>query len=75
VPLHSPPSPRPRHDQLPESTAKKLGLVIDLDTCDRCRPAPPAVKEWNAGGYSAPLTDQDAHGSDPTDMAQSRAFL
>ncbi len=50
---------------LPETTAKKLGLVIDLDTCVGCQACATSCKEWNAGGYSAPLTDQDAHGSDP----------
>ena len=50
---------------LPESTGKKLGLVIDLDTCVGCQACATSCKEWNAGGYSAPLTDQDAHGSDP----------
>ena len=50
---------------LPETTGKKLGLVIDLDTCVGCQACATSCKEWNAGGYSAPLTDQDAHGSDP----------
>src|SRR5258708_12585401 len=50
---------------LPETTPKKLGLVIDLDTCVGCQACATSCKEWNAGGYSAPLTDQDAHGSDP----------
>ena len=50
---------------LPENTGKKLGLVIDLDTCVGCQACATSCKEWNAGGYSAPLSDQDAHGSDP----------
>ena len=50
---------------LPASTDKKLGLVIDLDTCVGCHACATSCKEWNAGGYSAPLTDQDAHGRDP----------
>ena len=47
------------------STEKKLGLVIDLDTCVGCQACATSCKEWNAGGYSAPLTDQDPHGGDP----------
>ena len=50
---------------LPASTGKKLGLVIDLDTCVGCHACATSCKEWNAQGYSAPLTDQDAHGADP----------
>ena len=50
---------------LPPSGAKKLGLVIDLDTCVGCHACATSCKEWNAVGYSAPLTDQDAHGADP----------
>ena len=50
---------------LPGSTAKKLGLVIDLDTCVGCHACATSCKEWNTGGYSAPLTDQDAYGGDP----------
>ena len=46
---------------LPSSTAKKLGLVIDLDTCVGCHACATSCKEWNSGGYSAPLTDQDAY--------------
>ncbi len=50
---------------LPAATEKKLGLVIDLDTCVGCHACATSCKEWNASGYSAPLTDQDAHGRDP----------
>jgi len=50
---------------LPSSTGKKLGLVIDLDTCVGCHACATSCKEWNSGGYSAPLTDQDAYGRDP----------
>ena len=44
---------------------KKLGLVIDLDTCVGCQACATSCKEWNSGGYSAPLTDQDPYGADP----------
>ena len=50
---------------LPATTAKKLGLVIDLDTCVGCQACATSCKEWNTGGYSAPLTDQDPYGADP----------
>ena len=40
---------------LPEPTAKKLGLVIDLDTCVGCHACATSCKEWNAGGIAGPL--------------------
>ena len=50
---------------LPSSTGQKLGLVIDLDTCVGCQACATSCKEWNTGGYSAPLTDADPYGADP----------
>ncbi|MGI9424713.1 MAG: 4Fe-4S dicluster domain-containing protein, partial [Hyphomicrobiaceae bacterium] len=50
---------------LPETTGKKLGLVIDLDTCVGCQACATSCKEWNTGGYSAPLSDRDPYGDDP----------
>ena len=50
---------------LPKSTRKKLGLVIDLDTCVGCHACAVSCKEWNAGGHSAPLTDLNAYGKNP----------
>lgn len=44
---------------------KKLGLVIDLDICVGCHACAVSCKEWNTGGHSAPLTDQDPYGADP----------
>ncbi len=55
---------------LPGETPKKLGLVIDLDTCVGCHACVTSCKEWNTGGYSAPLSDHDPYGADP-----SGAFL
>jgi hypothetical protein len=55
---------------LPKTTGKKLGLVIDLDTCVGCQACVTSCKEWNTGGYSAPLSDHDPYGADP-----SGAFL
>ncbi len=50
--------------QLPTHTAKKLGLVIDLDTCVGCQACVTACKGWNDQGYGVPLSDQ-------TPMAQT----
>jgi len=62
--------------QLPASTAKKLGLVIDLDTCVGCHACVISCKGWNTENYGAPLSDQDAYGADPSGhLPQPRAFL
>ena len=45
--------------------AKKLGLVIDLDTCVGCHACAVNCKEWNTGGHSAPLTDLGPYGDSP----------
>ena len=50
---------------LPATTDKKLGLVIDLDICVGCHACATSCKEWNTGGYSAPLSDQEPYGADP----------
>ena len=52
--------------QLPARTEKKLGLVIDLDTCVGCHACVTACKGWNDANYGAPLSDQDAYGADPS---------
>ena len=44
---------------------KKLGLVIDLDTCVGCHACATSCKEWNAGGIAGPLTDERPYGKDP----------
>jgi len=51
---------------LPAHTEKKLGLVIDLDTCVGCHACAVSCKEWNAGGHSAPLPDTDPYGENPS---------
>lgn len=51
--------------QLPAQTQKKLGLVIDLDTCVGCHACVIACKGWNTENYGAPLSDMDAYGADP----------
>ena len=51
---------------LPPPSPKKLGLVIDLDTCVGCHACAVACKEWNAGGFAAPLPDEKPYGEHPT---------
>jgi Fe-S-cluster-containing dehydrogenase component len=46
---------------LPAPGAKKLGLVIDLDTCVGCQACATNCKEWNASGHSAPLPDTNPY--------------
>ncbi len=47
---------------LPErAPEKRLGLVIDLDTCVGCHACAVNCKEWNTGGYHAPLTDEQPY--------------
>ena len=46
----------------PRPTPKRLGLVIDLDTCVGCNACVTSCKEWNTGGYHAPLTDLNPYG-------------
>lgn len=50
---------------LPERTERKLGLVIDLDTCVGCHACVISCKGWNTENYGAPLSDMDAYGPDP----------
>jgi Fe-S-cluster-containing dehydrogenase component len=50
---------------LPKETKARLGLVIDLDTCVGCHACAVNCKEWNAGGHSGPLTDEDPYGAAP----------
>ena len=50
---------------LPPPSKKKLGLVIDLDTCVGCHACAVACKEWNDGGRFGPLPDNDPYGAEP----------
>jgi Fe-S-cluster-containing dehydrogenase component len=51
---------------LPAPPAKKLGLVIDLDTCVGCHACAVACKQWNDIGAFGALSDEDAYGSQPS---------
>ncbi len=51
--------------QLPATTTRKLGLVIDLDTCVGCHACVISCKGWNTENYGAPLADQDPYGANP----------
>ena len=59
---------------LPTQTDKKLGLVIDLDTCVGCQACVTACKEWNTGGHMAPLTDTDAFARTWPDWSATNAI-
>jgi len=48
---------------LPTDTPRKMGLVIDLDTCVGCHACAVNCKEWNTGSQGAPLSDQDPYGA------------
>ncbi len=48
---------------LPTSTDRKLGLVIDLDTCVGCHACVISCKGWNTENYGAPLSDQNPYGA------------
>ena len=50
---------------LPPPSKKKLGLVIDLDTCVGCHACATSCKEWNAAGIAGPLTDERPYGKEP----------
>ncbi len=60
--------------RLPDRTEKKLGLVIDLDTCVGCHGCVTACKGWNTQNYGAPLSDVDAYGADPSGTFLNRVF-
>ena len=51
---------------LPANTPKKLGLVIDLDTCVGCQACATSCKEWNTqSAVAGPLSDEQPYGTDP----------
>ncbi|MBK8457587.1 MAG: 4Fe-4S dicluster domain-containing protein [Phyllobacteriaceae bacterium] len=60
---------------LPQSPGqKRLGLVIDLDTCVGCHACATNCKEWNTSGHSAPLTDLNAYQAEQRGVWFNRVF-
>ncbi len=53
---------------LPPPSMKKLGLVIDLDTCVGCHACAVSCKQWNAGGDVGTHTDAQHYGKEPSDV-------
>jgi len=49
---------------LPEATERRLGLVIDLDSCVGCHACAVACKQWNTTGVVAPLSDMTPYGAE-----------
>jgi Fe-S-cluster-containing dehydrogenase component len=49
-----------------QPSPRKLGLVIDLDTCVGCQACVVNCKEWNTQGYPAPLSDVEPYGVHPS---------
>ncbi len=60
---------------LPPCGEVKLGLVIDLDTCVGCHACVTSCKEWNTGGYGAPLSDLNAYGPEPEGAFLNRVHM
>ena len=56
---------------LPPPSTKKLGLVIDLDTCVGCQACATGCKQWNSGGMAGPFGIVRLH--DFRDWAQRQA--
>ncbi|WP_305067723.1 4Fe-4S dicluster domain-containing protein [Luteimonas suaedae] len=57
---------------LPPPSKKKMGLVIDLDTCVGCHACATSCKEWNAGGIAGPLVDEQPYGKAPSGVWLNR---
>ena len=56
------------------TTDRRLGLVIDLDTCVGCHACATNCKEWNTSGHSAPLTDINAYQAEQRGVWFNRVF-
>lgn len=50
----------------PQTLARQLALVIDLNVCVGCHACVTSCKEWNTSGSAGPLVDQNAYGANPT---------
>ena len=57
-----------------QSGDRRLGLVIDLDTCVGCHACATNCKEWNTSGHSAPLTDVNAYQAEQRGVWFNRVF-
>jgi len=57
-----------------EAGKKKLGLLIDLDTCVGCHACATNCKEWNTSGHSGPLTDINAYQAEQRGVWFNRIF-
>jgi Fe-S-cluster-containing dehydrogenase component len=57
-----------------EAGPKRLGLVIDLDTCVGCHACATSCKEWNTGAHSAPLTDVNSYQAGQRGVWFNRVF-
>ena len=60
---------------LPDKTERKLGLVIDLDTCVGCHACVISCKGWNTENYGSPLADVDAYGENPVGTFLNRNLV
>jgi Fe-S-cluster-containing dehydrogenase component len=49
----------------PDPSPRRLGLVIDLDTCVGCQACVVSCKQWNTGGHPGPLSDVAPYGREP----------
>ncbi len=47
-------------------SAKRLGLVIDLDTCVGCQACVVHCKEWNTSSGASALSDTEPYGEEPS---------
>ena len=47
-------------------SARRMGLVIDLDTCVGCQACVVHCKEWNTSSNLSPLSDTDPYGLEPS---------
>ncbi|MES2187053.1 MAG: 4Fe-4S dicluster domain-containing protein [Pseudomonadota bacterium] len=52
--------------QAPETLAKQLALVIDLNICVGCHACVTSCKEWNSGGAAGPMSDDAPYGERPS---------
>ena len=60
---------------LPDKTERKLGLVIDLDTCVGCHACVISCKGWNTENYGSPLADVDAYGDFLIEFTRTKLLL